>query len=415
MVTFNTQLDSDYGPHSQWSSYQLDELTLYRCNIPATFDGRHTWRAFISQPLDQGKCGSCWAWASVGTLTDRFNILLKARVVNLSVAMLLLCDWNDFSAVNAKRTEATQHIADMTCFGNSLLSAYRYLYAFGTVEDQCVPYHPRIMDKDLRTASVLSDIPFCNSVSGKFQDYCADHETLPSGEETGEFARRYRAVAIYVVPATYMEQEIYQRGPISSAFRVYSDFLQYDGHGIYESTMKGDPLFVHAIEIVGWDAHAWIIKNSWGPHWGDGGYFRMRRGVDHCGIESNAITCLPDFYYHSRSQYESIARPQQVFTYKLLYDQSERKLLDTVKYGTLPQNIDPTTGYSLRIMKLYPTQVYQSFIHPELMRPLRDIIAGKISKVLHTHLGVTQLQDYVPWIIFLSLIYISLHHSKWKV
>jgi hypothetical protein len=51
----------------------------------------------------------------------------------------------------------------------------------------------------------------------------------------------------------------------------------------------------HAVEIVGWDidpkfGEYWIIKNSWGPHWNDKGYFKFAINVDgkindKCGLD----------------------------------------------------------------------------------------------------------------------------------
>ena len=37
----------------------------------------------------------------------------------------------------------------------------------------------------------------------------------------------------------------------------------------------------------------WLAANSWGESWGEKGFFRIRRGVNECGIESSAVTGLP--------------------------------------------------------------------------------------------------------------------------
>ena len=46
----------------------------------------------------------------------------------------------------------------------------------------------------------------------------------------------------------------------------------------------------HAIRIVGWGTDDgldyWKVANSWNPYWGEEGYFRIVRGTDECGIES---------------------------------------------------------------------------------------------------------------------------------
>ena len=33
----------------------------------------------------------------------------------------------------------------------------------------------------------------------------------------------------------------------------------------------------------------WVVKNSWGTDWGEHGYYRVVRGVNHCGIANFAL------------------------------------------------------------------------------------------------------------------------------
>ncbi|RTG80064.1 cathepsin B [Schistosoma bovis] len=76
-------------------------------------------------------------------------------------------------------------------------------------------------------------------------------------------------------------------GPVEAAFTVYEDFLNYKS-GIYEHITGA--VGGHAIRIIGWgvekDTPYWLIANSWNEDWGENGYFRMLRGHDECGIES---------------------------------------------------------------------------------------------------------------------------------
>lgn len=55
----------------------------------------------------------------------------------------------------------------------------------------------------------------------------------------------------------------------------------------------------HEVLIVGYGVNEssqekyWIVKNSWGDEWGEDGYFRVLRGVDECGIESESVDAIP--------------------------------------------------------------------------------------------------------------------------
>jgi len=84
-------------------------------------------------------------------------------------------------------------------------------------------------------------------------------------------------------------QEIYQRGPVSAGIAVPDALENYTG-GIYEDK-TGDMQIVHAVSIVGFGVENgtkfWTVRNSWGSHWGEDGFFRVVRGTDNIGIEDN--------------------------------------------------------------------------------------------------------------------------------
>jgi len=59
----------------------------------------------------------------------------------------------------------------------------------------------------------------------------------------------------------------------------------------------------HAVVVVGWGQNKkddgsidkyWIIRNSWGEYYGDGGYVNVARGVNYAGLESQAVELKVD-------------------------------------------------------------------------------------------------------------------------
>ena len=64
-------------------------------------------------------------------------------------------------------------------------------------------------------------------------------------------------------------------------------FLAYTG-GIFSGNHTGT--VNHAVLVVGYGTDNrtgtpyWVLRNSWGPSWGENGYMRMKRGVNQNGI-----------------------------------------------------------------------------------------------------------------------------------
>jgi hypothetical protein len=105
-------------------------------------------------------------------------------------------------------------------------------------------------------------------------------------------------------------------GALDVAVLAQEDFSFYEG-GIFSDdlTEASFPLEFysptnHAVSLVGWDddEQVWILRNSWGPGWGEDGYMRISyhsarvalegtylrygdwEGVDHDIINTTGIT-----------------------------------------------------------------------------------------------------------------------------
>ena len=102
-----------------------------------------------------------------------------------------------------------------------------------------------------------------------------------------------------------MKQEILQNGPITSKMLVFADLATEYQNGVYHFDLD-DPLAYeneligsHAVLIVGWGQSPvkyWVVKNSWGPDWGDAGYFKIRMGDCYLAQASyeGAYACKPE-------------------------------------------------------------------------------------------------------------------------
>lgn len=420
---------------------QIDKIAVVKpirkIPIPSEFDGRKIWKGLLTPVKDQGRCGSCWAFASTGMLADRFNIQSMGMInIQLSPTKLILCGWqgdeidtilknkeNDvISKLNTKAYETS------ACYGNTLYDACRYLFEIGTTTENCVPY-----DKNLGRESKFQKIslfkspvqlPLCSQVTGPLGDMCSnfflDQKT---GEEGGNPSRFYKALHFYSLMSTKQNggselnicDDIYKWGPIATGMKVYSDFYTFDPkNDIYEWNGSGEQVGGHAVVIVGWgnknNIDYWIIRNSWGVNWGIDGYFLMKRGNNMCDIESNCMGVVPDFFYPINYKWATEIHTQKFFEEQKLH---RNRVNIATKLDITAGGIDPNTGYSRRVLSQFPWLDIERPVDLNKLPKWNKFIAGIDSSVptkqkIYNSTNINVLPIFVLILLVLILLVLIL-------
>lgn len=188
------------------------------------------------QPIrNQGSCGSCWAFTAITPL-EFSQCSLTGTPVTLSEQHLVDCD-----------------SANYGCSGGWYDTAWEFLKDGSMLDEEYGRY----------TATEKT----CNAENSVIGGKVLSYE--------------------WIDPSTEAMMEALQDGPIAVALTVVNSFYSY-GSGIYYA-FNCRAAVNHAVVIVGYGSKLgvpyWIVRNSWGETWGDGGYMLIRLGVNMCNIE----------------------------------------------------------------------------------------------------------------------------------
>jgi len=223
--------------------------------LPEEFDARVQWPncRSIKMIRDQGNCGSCWAFGAAESFSDRYCITSRAQQQPVfSPYALMTCSY-----------------LNNGCDGGMLSTAWMFIEMNGLPLDSCQPY-----------VGVDGQTPPCEwgrcLGSGSWSvNYVSDSYDPGCG--------------LFSCDPAAMQQDLYVNGPFEGSFTVYEDFMNYQS-GVYRH-VSGQELGGHAIKIIGWGVENgtpyWLVSNSWGVDWGMNGFFKILRGVNECGIESD--------------------------------------------------------------------------------------------------------------------------------
>jgi C1A family cysteine protease len=210
--------------------------------FPSSFDWRT--ESGVTPIKSQGSCGSCWAFCAAAAMESHV-LIFSGLEEDLSEQAVLSCNT----------------VGD-GCGGGWMETAYDLWIDHGAVREVCMPYHAVDTDPCI-------------------QESCEVAATLGGYYYVGENIDDLKQAVL--------------GGPVAVAMAACGGFSAYTG-GCYQDTCTE---INHGVTIVGWDDAmcggdgAWIVKNSWGPDWGDNGYIYMKYGTCYVGYGAQALTYTP--------------------------------------------------------------------------------------------------------------------------
>jgi C1A family cysteine protease len=208
--------------------------------FPPRWDWRdvegHNWMTPIR---DQGTCGACVAFGTVGALEGMVKYAGgdPKQDLDLSEAHLFFCGCGD-------------------CCSTGWWPPYAldYVQSHGVPDEDCFRYQAQYQ---------------------------------PCSKTCADWSARVVRITGYKEKVTLDERKAWltATGPMVGAMAVYDDFFHYQG-GVYRP-VSSELVGYHAIAVAGYDdsLRAWLCKNSWGAGWGEAGWFRLAYGT--CEIDTS--------------------------------------------------------------------------------------------------------------------------------
>ncbi|EOY15911.1 Xylem cysteine peptidase 1 [Theobroma cacao] len=226
---------------------ESDEEFTYRevMDLPKSVDWRK--KGAVTRVKNQGSCGSCWAFSTVAAV-EGINQIVTGNLTSLSEQELIDCDTTYNNG----------------CNGGLMDNAFAYIIANGGLhrEDD----YPYIMEEG--TCEMRKEQSNLVTISG--------YRDVPKNNEESLLKALANQPVSVAIQASGRDFQFYSGGVFDGHCGTQVD------HGVaavgYGSTSRG-------LDYI-------IVKNSWGPRWGEKGYIRMKRNTKKleglCGINKMA-------------------------------------------------------------------------------------------------------------------------------
>ncbi|KAL3621558.1 Cysteine protease xcp2 [Castilleja foliolosa] len=214
-------------------------------SLPKSVDWRK--KGAVARVKNQGSCGSCWAFSTVAAV-EGINQITTGNLTELSEQQLIDCDTNFNNG----------------CNGGLMDYAFSYIISNGGLRKE--EDYPYVMEEGT-----------CEENRGESEVVTiTGYHDVPRNDETSLL----KALA---------------NQPLSVAIDASGRDFQFYKAGVYEGRCGTD--LDHGVTAVGYGSEKKgsdyiIVKNSWGPTWGEKGFIRLKRGTGKpagmCGINKMA-------------------------------------------------------------------------------------------------------------------------------
>jgi len=205
------------------------------------------YRSNFNAPRNQLNCGGCWAFAITGVIEAAKSMKQGSLTAYSSVQQLLDCNSQNFG-----------------CNGGDLIVGMNYALNNGSENDSDYPY----LGYSGNTCKYSSSKPL-SQISG--YQYCSNLTTS------------YKC-------STSIVYTLLQKGPLAVVTNGGSWAFQNYAGGIFTAACT---TIDHAVILVGYGVSGttqyWLVRNSWGPSWGESGYIRI--GIN----TSNNYSCFIEY------------------------------------------------------------------------------------------------------------------------